>query len=371
MALPRSRRAPWYLEITHGIAMSDLLTRLLAEHDVLLADGALGTNLFEMGLQTGDAPELWNLQHPDRIAALAQRFIDAGAQIVLTNSFGGNRHRLKLHQSQDQVQTLNVAAAQILRKLVAQADRDIVVAGSMGPTGEILGPNGALTFDGAVDAFREQAKALQAGGVDVLWVETMSSEEEVRAACIAAHETGLPVVYTLSIDTNGRTMMGVTAADVVRLSAELSGMACACGANCGVGAAEVVAAILNMQAAADRLGIEPVLIARANCGVPTYVDGKIVYNGTPELMARYACLARDAGARIIGGCCGSTPTHIAAMRDALRDHAPGARPDAAALVAALGEISQGARAQLGGDLRVEAGSVSGKAARRSRRARRH
>lgn len=349
--------------------MSTLLPRLLAERDVLLADGAMGTNLFQMGLKTGDAPEFWNIHYPERIAALAQRFIDVGTDVLLTNSFGGNRHRLKLHHAQDQVRTLNVAAARILRDRVAQAGRDIVVAGSMGPTGEILEPNGPLTFDAAVDAFREQAQALQAGGVDVLWIETLSSQEEVKAACTAAHETGLPTVYTLSIDTNGRTMMGVTAADVVRLSTEMPGMACAFGTNCGVGAAEVVAAILNMKAAAGRLGINPVLVAKGNCGIPEYVDGKIVYNGTPELMARYACLARDAGARIIGGCCGSTPAHIAAMRDALRDQAPGDPPDVDTLVAALGEISQGARAQLSGDLSVAAGSVSGRTVRRSRRSR--
>lgn len=350
--------------------MTNLFTRLLAERDYLLADGALGTNLFHMGLQTGDAPELWNVDHPDRISELAQRFIDAGSDILLTNSFGGTRYRLKLHNAQDRVHELNRRAAEILKELVAKAGRDIVVAGSMGPTGEILEPGGPLSFEDAVAAFSEQAEALKEGGVDVLWIETISSEEEAKAAYTAANATGLPVVYTMSIDTNGRTMMGVTAADLIRLGTEMPSTPCACGTNCGVGASEVVAAILNMKTAADGLGIDPVLVAKANCGVPEYVDGKIVYNGTPELMAKYARMARDAGARIIGGCCGNTPEHIKAMHDALKGYTPGGRPEVDAVINTLGDISNGARAQLAGDLSVAGGSASGRGERKTRRGRR-
>ncbi|WP_261841780.1 betaine--homocysteine S-methyltransferase [Aliamphritea ceti] len=348
--------------------MSNLFTRLLNERPYLLADGALGTNLFKMGLQTGDAPELWNTDHPDRIQELAQRFIDAGSDILLTNSFGGTRYRLKLHNAQDRVDELNAKSAQLLKQLADASDRDIIVAGSMGPTGEIMVPAGTLTFEEAYDAFKEQAEALQKGGADVLWIETISDATEAKAAYDAAASTGLPVVYTMSIDTNGRTMMGVTPSELIKLSTELDHPPGACGTNCGIGASEVVAAIMNMKLAAEQQKTDPVLVAKANCGIPEYVDGKIVYSGTPELMAQYARLVRDAGAKIIGGCCGTSPEHIAAMRDSLDGYEPGEAPDIDALEAQLGPITQGAKAQLGGDLSVAGGSLSGGGReRRSRR----
>ena len=347
--------------------MSNLFTRLLNERPYLLADGALGTNLFSMGLKTGDAPELWNTDHPDRIADLAQRFIDAGSDILLTNSFGGTRFRLKLHQAENRVNELNKASAQIIKQLADASERDIIVAGSMGPTGEIFAPVGTLTYEEAYEAFKEQAEALKEGGVDVLWIETISAVEEAKVAYDAAISTGLPVVYTMSMDTNGRTMMGVTPSDLVQLGTQFDHPPGACGTNCGVGAAEVVAAIMNMKTAADKEGIEPVLVAKANCGIPEYVEGKIVYNGTPELMADYARMVVDAGARIVGGCCGTTPEHIAAMRDALVDYQAGEKPDIGTLETVLGVISTGAKAQLGGDLSVAGGSASGGQAGRGRR----
>ncbi|GGK68388.1 betaine--homocysteine S-methyltransferase [Amphritea balenae] len=352
--------------------MSNLFTHLLNERPFLLADGALGTNLFTMGLQTGDAPELWNIDHPDRIADLAQQFIDAGSDILLTNSFGGTRFRLKLHKAEHRVHELNRAAAQILRQKADICDRDIIVAGSMGPTGEIFAPTGTLTYDEAYSAFKEQAEALKDGGVDVLWIETISASEEAKVAYEAAVSTGLPVVYTMSIDTNGRTMMGVTPDELVQLSAKLGTQfdqpPGACGTNCGVGAAEVVAAIMNMKTSAEQHQLDPVLVAKANCGIPEYVDGKIVYSGTPELMASYARMVADAGARIIGGCCGTTPIHIAAMREALDGYQAGDKPELETLEQVLGAISTGAKAQLNGDLSVAGGSASGGQTRRSRRA---
>ena len=348
--------------------MANLFTRLLEERSYLLADGALGTNLFLVGLQTGDAPELWNIDQPQKIADLAQQFIDAGSDIILTNSFGGTRYRLKLHQAQDRVQELNVASARILKELAQKSDRDIVVAGSMGPTGEILEPAGTLTYQEAYDAFKEQAEALLEGGADVLWIETISDATEAKAAYEAAATTGLPVVYTMSIDTNGRTMMGVTPNDLIALDTQLSKPSSACGTNCGIGASEVVAAILNMQAAADKLNTKPVLVAKANCGIPEYVEGKIVYSGTPELMADYARLVRDAGAKIIGGCCGTTPEHIKVMHDALKDYTPNSAPEMDTIEQVLGPVTTGAKAQLAGDLSVSGGSLSGGA--RERRTRR-
>jgi len=240
----------------------------------------------------------------------------------------------------------------------------------MGPTGDIWQPNGPIAIQQATEAFAEQAAALKTGGADCLWIETISSAEEIEAAVLGAASVGLPVVYTVSIDTNGRTMMGLTAADTVRISTSLNTHITAVGTNCGVGASEVVAAVLNLSEAAKNLGVKPALVAKANCGIPEFVDGEVVYNGTPELMARYATLAADAGASIIGGCCGTTPEHVSAMREAIDQWTPGAQPpNLATIVSTLGDVSQGAKAQLSGDLSVAGGSASGRGVRRSRRAR--
>jgi 5-methyltetrahydrofolate--homocysteine methyltransferase len=339
--------------------MSDRLSRLLAVRPWLLADGATGSNLFGMGLVSGEAPELWNFTHPDRIAQLHRGFVEAGADIILTNSFGGTRYRLKLHAAEDRVRELNVAAARIARAEADASGRDIVVAGSIGPTGEILEPIGPLSADAARVAFAEQAVALAEGGADVLWIETMSSREEIGAAIAGARSSGLPVVTTLSFDTNGRTMMSLTPSELAGIHREHGLLAC--GSNCGVGPSELVASILNLATASDPAAV---LVAKANCGIPQYVDGAIRYNGTPELMGTYACMAFDAGARIVGGCCGTTPEHLRAMRDALQQHVRGERPDAAAIEARLGTISTGARAQLQGLLDRASGAAAGATGRR-------
>ena len=344
--------------------MTQRLAHLLATRPYLLADGATGSNLFEMGLVSGDAPELWNIDHPERIRLLHQRFVDAGADIILTNTFGGTRYRLKLHKAEDRVRELNRAAAELARAVADASGREVIVAGSMGPTGEILEPLGPVAVADARAAFAEQAAALAEGGADVLWIETLSSREEVEAAIEGAQSTGLPVVSTLSFDTNGRTMMSLTPAEFAGIARERQ--LAACGSNCGVGPAELVASILNLSAAADP---QMALVAKANCGIPQYIDGAIRYDGTPELMARYVDLAIDSGARIIGGCCGTSPEHLAAMRKALDAHLGGPRPDAALLESVLGPISTGARAQLGGNLDRAAGSASG-AGPRPRRTRR-
>lgn len=329
---------------------------LLANRPWLLADGATGSNLFEMGLVSGDAPELWNEEHPDRIARLHQSFVEAGADIILTNSFGGTRYRLKLHQAQDRVHDLNVKAARVARTVADAAGRPVAVAGSMGPTGEIMEPVGSLSADDARAAFAEQARALAEGGVDVLWIETMSSREEVEAAVAGAATVGLPIVVTVSFDTNGRTMMGLSAQDLAQIEKDSPHKLAACGTNCGVGASEVVACIHNLAEAA---GPDVVLVAKGNCGIPQFVGGSICYNGTPELMALYARMAYDAGARIIGGCCGTSPRHLAAMHQALLAHERQASPTLEQIVAELGEVSTGARAQWAGQQSREAGAAPG------------
>ncbi len=348
--------------------MSNKLSSLLEQKPVLLLDGATGTNLFSMGLQSGDSPEFWNVDHPDRIAKHYRSFIDAGSDVVLSNSFGGTSYRLKLHDGQDRVHELNSAAARILCEEVEKSGREIVVAGSMGPTGEILEPAGSVTIEQAQAAFTEQAFALKDGGVDVLWIETISSLEESHAAIRGASAAGLPIVLTLSIDTNGRTMMGVTAADLVNLQKELDVPLTAFGTNCGVGAAEVVAAIMNMSKTAGEFGMQAVLVAKGNCGIPEWIDGEISYSGTPELMATYAKLAMDSGARIIGGCCGTTPTHVASMRAAIDEHRKGQTPAIEDVISTLGSVTAGAQAQLAGDQSVEGGALSkGRRNSRSRR----
>jgi methionine synthase I (cobalamin-dependent) len=342
-------------------ADSNRFTRLLANRPWLLADGATGSNLFDVGLVSGDAPELWNFEHPERIGNLHRSFVDAGADIILTNSFGGTRYRLKLHQSEHRVVEINRTAAMLARQVADASGREVAVGGSMGPTGEIMEPIGPLSFDQAREAFAEQALALKEGGADVLWIETMSSPEEVQAAVAGAAVAGLPIVCTLSFDTNGRTMMGLSPSDFAALEKSLHPRLAACGTNCGVGASEVVACIRNLAQAA---GPDVVLVAKGNCGIPQYVDGAICYNGTPELMAVYARMALDAGARIIGGCCGTSPAHLRAMRDALDAHTKGAVPELAHLVDALGDVSTGARAQWGGAQDRMAGAAPGANLRR-------
>jgi 5-methyltetrahydrofolate--homocysteine methyltransferase len=321
--------------------MSKSLYTLLEQRSYLLADGATGTNMFAMGLQTGDAPELWNVEFPDRVESLYRHFIEAGSDIILTNTFGGNRHRLKLHNSQHRVAELNEAAARIARSVTDGLERDALVAGDMGPTGELFDPLGPLDHAEGVDTFAEQAGALERGGADLLWIETMSSMEEVRAAVEGAGTTALPIVVTASFDTNGRTMMGVKPEELAHMCEGLVPAPVALGANCGVGAAELLSCLLGLsQAAPDKI-----LVAKANCGIPRYVDGVISYDGTPELMADYARLALDAGARIIGGCCGTTPAHLHAMRAALDAYEPGPAPGLAEIVERLGDVSAGARAE--------------------------
>lgn len=344
------------------VSSTNRFTHLLATKPWLLADGATGSNLFEVGLVSGDAPELWNSEQPEKINNLHQSFVDAGADIILTNSFGGTRYRLKLHNAQDRVEELNVLAAQIARKVADNSGRTVVVAGSIGPTGEIMEPIGPLTFDQAKEAFAEQAHALAKGGADVMWIETMSSPDEVRAAVEGVATVGLPVVCTVSFDTNGRTMMGVSPSDFAELERSLTPRLAACGTNCGVGASEVVACIHNLAEAA---GPDVVLIAKGNCGIPQYIDGKICYNGTPELMAVYARMALDAGARIIGGCCGTSPLHLKAMHDALVAHTKGASPELEQIIGQLGEVSTGAKAQWAGEQSREAGAAAGATTRRS------
>ena len=311
-----------------------ILSDLLATRGWLLADGATGTALFNMGLQAGDPPELWNADRPDDIRALYRGSVEAGADLFLTNTFGGNASRLKLHGAEGRVRELNRLGAALGREVADAAGRPVIVAGSMGPTGEIMQPVGALSHADAVEMFHEQAEGLKEGGADVLWTETISAEEEYRAVAEAARLAGMPWCGTMSFDTAGRTMMGVTADRLPRMAAKLDPAPVAVGANCGVGASDLVRTILGM---AGQNGLP--LIAKGNAGIPKYVDGHIHYDGTPDLMADYAVMARDAGASIIGGCCGTTPEHLRKMRAALEAAPKGAPPALDEVAAKLGGFS--------------------------------
>jgi 5-methyltetrahydrofolate--homocysteine methyltransferase len=319
----------------------DPLSRLIAAKRVVLADGAMGTSLFARGLETGGSPELWNLEQADQVRAVHQGFVEAGSDLLLTNSFGANRRRLALHGAKERVAELNQAAARLAREAADAAGRPVLVAGDIGPTGEIFAPVGAFGRAEGEAVFAEQAAALAEGGVDLLWIETISSAEELAAAVAGAAPTGLPIVATMTFDTRGRTMMGLTCEAAMALRAGLPVRPVAFGANCGIGPAQLVESVLGLMRAAVP---GDVIVAKGNCGLPHYHDGEIRYDGTPEIMADYACLARDAGARIIGGCCGTTPLHIKAMADALASRPEGPRPDVAMIEGALGPLAAEAAA---------------------------
>jgi 5-methyltetrahydrofolate--homocysteine methyltransferase len=289
------------------------LQTLLNDFGYILADGAMGTMLFASGLENGASPELWNVEHPERVEAIHRGYLEAGAQLLLTNTFGGTRHRLALHNLQDRVAELNLAAVNVLREEVAASGVTALVAGDIGPSGGVLLPYGEMTFEEARDAFAEQARALVAGGVDLIWIETMADLEEMRAAVEAVRQVSpeIPIITTMTFDTHGRTMMGVTPEKAVVYLKDLG--AAAAGGNCGNGPDEIIAVVEKMKATSP----EVTLVAKANAGIPELVGGRAVYRATPEMMVDYARQVFAAGARIIGACCGSTPAHIQAIAGAL------------------------------------------------------
>lgn len=282
---------------------------LLETRQALLVDGAMGTELFARGLTAGDPPEEWNVDIPDKVVDVHAGYIEAGSDIILTNSFGGTAFRLKLHKLNDRVFELNEAAAKVGRTAADAVDRPVIVAGSMGPSGELLAPLGEMTPETCAAAYEAQAAGLTAGGADLLWVETMSSLDEVTAAVEGARRSSdLPIAATLSFDTVGRTMMGVTGEEAAKRLTDL-GLA-AIGANCGNNVAETESAVLQIKAGA---GDTPVIV-KSNAGVPEFRGDKLVYNGSPEVMGAHVNRMMDAGVQIIGGCCGTSTEHLSFMR---------------------------------------------------------
>lgn len=294
------------------------LRAMLEECGTLLADGAMGTMLFEAGLEFGDPPELWNVERPEAVNAIQCAYIQAGAQLMLTNTFGGSRFRLRQHGLQERVHELNRAGAANLRASIDAVGSTALVAGDIGPSGEIMAPLGDLDFEDAVVAFAEQCGGLVAGGVDVIWIETLSSVDELAAAVRGVRQVDaeIPIVTCMSFDTHGCTMMGVTPEDAIQQMLDFGVFAG--GGNCGSGTTEMLQVIERMYAVAP----EAVLVAKSNAGMPELEDGKAVYRARPKAMAEFALSAQARGARIIGGCCGTRPEHIRAMAAALAAQPP-------------------------------------------------
>lgn len=287
----------------------NILDELIAERQTLMVDGAMGTELFARGLTAGDPPEMWNLDQPDEIIEIHTNYINAGSDIIVTNSFGGTAFRLKLHKLENQVFEINKAAAMVAREAADKSERHVIVAGSMGPTGELLQPMGEMTPETAADAFAAQAEGLAAGGADILWIETMSSLEEIEAAIVGARRvTDLPIAATLSYDTAGRTMMGVTGTQAAERLTEL-GVA-AVGANCGNNVADTEAAVREIKAGA---GDTPVIV-KANAGIPEFKGDSLVYSGSAQVMGAHVKRMMADGIEIIGGCCGTSTEHLIYMR---------------------------------------------------------
>lgn len=283
----------------------------LSEGGILIADGATGTTLQRAGLPPGAAPERWNLENPDAIRTLHRGYVEAGSDLILTNTFGGSRLRLEMEGLGDRVHEINLTAARLAREVAGDG---VLVLGDMGPSGQLMQPMGTLTYEEAVDAFAEQAAALAEGGADAILIETMSDLNEAKAAVEGARRaTDLPILVTMSFDTHGRTMMGVKPADAAK---ELWAMGVdVVGANCGRTLSENLEAIRHMREVLP----EATLMAKPNAGLPRMEGAESVYDVTPETMADYAHKFAAFDVKIFGGCCGSTPDHIKAVSLALKD----------------------------------------------------
>jgi len=290
--------------------MGDILSRLESD-SVIVADGAMGTMLQEAGLPAGMAPEGWLLENPDAVRDVHRAYVEAGADLILTCTFGGTRTRLERSGLADRLTEINRWAVEIARE--AAGDK-AYVAGDIGPLGEFLAPLGKITYEQAADVFAEQAAALAEAGVDVLYIETMSDLNEVRAAVEGARQagSGISVFATLSFDAHGRTNMGVRPEQAAETLLALG--VDAFGANCGATLEMTEGAIVKMHEAAPQAP----LIAKPNAGKPRLVGQEVVYDATPEDMAEYARRFVALGARVVGACCGSTPAHIAAVARAVR-----------------------------------------------------
>ena len=304
---PDSSSGGWLTPRPHPV-----IERLQRHKGPLLGDGAMATMLQEAGLTGGAAPELWNVEHPDAVEAVYRGYVEAGSHIITTNTFGGTTARLKMHDLEDRLAELNAAGVQLARKVADEAG-DVLVGASVGPTGELLDPLGVMTMDEATELFAEQVAVMAEAGADFILTETMSDLQEVEAVVRAVDEaTELPVVSMLTFDTNLHTMMGVSPKQAVETMASWGVQVI--GANCGNGPDEIRTVMTEMVAHRPP-GV--VLYAQSNAGLPVLQGDDVIYDGTPEVMADYARQMKALGVDVIAGCCGTTPTHLRAMREAL------------------------------------------------------
>jgi 5-methyltetrahydrofolate--homocysteine methyltransferase len=287
--------------------MKQSLRQHLQSGKLLVADGATGTMLMAAGLPAGAAPEQWNVERPEQIVALHRAYLEAGSQIILTNTFGGSRIKLDKFGLGDRIRELNLAAASLAKKA---SQGEAFVAGDIGPSGELMQPMGPLTYEAALQAFAEQASALAEGGVDLLWVETMTDLSEAKAAVAGARQvTDLPVFCSLSFGRKARTMMGVSAKQAAQ-ELWLLGLD-AIGANCGEGLEMIPEVLRQMR---EVLPDAP-LIVKPNAGLPKLVAGETTYDLTPADFANQMKEFVTSGVQIIGSCCGSSPAYIAALKN--------------------------------------------------------
>src|SRR5215211_7977637 len=293
--------------------MNKFLERLNAG-EVLVADGATGSNLQKMGLKPGRPPEDFIIDHPDIILELASSFVEAGSDIILTCTFGGTRMRMKDSKYQDRTPEVNMRAAELACEAASTRD-DVLVAGSMGPVGALIKPYGPLEAEEVRTTFAEQVKALAEGGVDLLLIETMFAFEETTAAFEGAKSvTDLPIVVSFSYDRGTRSMMGVKPKDVIKRYSEMG--ATLVGANCGTTLENMEAVVREYAAIVPNFP----LWVKPNAGVPRMdiETEQGVYDMGPEDMAAYALKYVELGARVVGGCCGNTPAHVAAIAKAIK-----------------------------------------------------
>ena len=291
--------------------MNKFLERLQSG-EILVADGSTGASLYEMGLQPGTLPEELVLDQPEMVLRLASGFVAAGSDIILTDTFCGTRLHMKGSKYVDRAPEISTRAAELARQ-AASARSGVLVAGSIGPIGLLMKPYGPLTVDEATATFAEQAKALVEGGVDLLVIETMFAFEEADAAFNGARSiTDLPIVVSFSYDRGVRTMMGVKPADMFKRYKEMG--AVMIGANCGTTLENMEK--IQQEYAATEPGFP--LWAKPNAGLPRLVDGVTVFDVTPEQMAEYAQKYVALGVRVVGGCCGNMPEHIAAIVKAVK-----------------------------------------------------
>lgn len=284
----------------------------LKEGRVLICDGAMGTQLQEKGLGTGECPDIWNLTYPEVVSNIHQAYLKEGAELIITNTFGATRFKLSRFGKEDEVGEINRAGARIAKDI---AEDKVLVLGDIGPTGELLEPAGSFKVEDLYKIFKEQVKALIEGGVDAIIIETMSDLEEAKAAVRAAKENSeLDVVACMSFQKGKhgyKTMMGVSIEDAVK---GLEAAGCdVVGSNCGIGSGEMIDVIHRMR----RLTKLP-LIAQPNAGLPRLVEGKTMFDESPEYFARNILKLVKREVHIVGGCCGTTPQHIAAIKSIIR-----------------------------------------------------